>query len=648
MGAERARRWGPDGLLRVLGDQLAQHGFVGPDAAASCAEQLAASVGPAARASLFVDLGACKFLSGDVAGAIASWRQAVVSGQIAPASRALFNLGLLHEHLELFDQAIELFESAIAHNVEPYVSHATLAMARADHAGGNETRAMATMARLADSLMLQVPENPLLGETLLGLGEVAEAAGQMERAEQAYRAAGGSDDDRVRDEAALALVRILRFIGHDEEAHQLVESSGLAVADPTVMLDRVELLARLGRVDEALVLTRDVETAGLSVHDRFRLVGLQLDLALVNEAIDGLEELGGFDAPETRARAAFSLGEVYLTHDMGEPAVAMFETVRQIQPGYWADKAALVLGDLAMARGNNRIAAAHWADAAGSRVDSISTVARERLVDAVDMPQAELAAPSIESIEDLAEAAAPEQLQVSVPSAVIAPANMASPLAPDSDMVEITELPTEAVDVLSLDDLGGYLDAVEEPAEPAAHEFDVPVASDPVAPTPIVPEPQDVQPVPEPEPSAPIVIALRRRSEMPDEAAEVTAVESDSDTAEPVEAEAPVASAVPEPTIIALGGYRSTPPPSSAPATANGDGAPDATVIDLREDTDANPYASLAPEALEDDPSPSPRNPYAELAPNFDGPAAPWPADGSETDPDPDADDGSSTFSRFA
>ena len=67
-------------------------------------------------------------------------------------------------------------------------------------------------------------------------------------------------------------------------------------------------------------------------------------------------------------------------------------------------------------------------------------------------------------------------------------------------------------------------------------------------------------------------------------------------------------------------------------------------MIDLRESDDApsNPYADLAPEALDDDPTPSERNPYAELAPNFSGEPIDLGAVGDGDEPGP------STFSRFA
>lgn len=67
-------------------------------------------------------------------------------------------------------------------------------------------------------------------------------------------------------------------------------------------------------------------------------------------------------------------------------------------------------------------------------------------------------------------------------------------------------------------------------------------------------------------------------------------------------------------------------------------------MIDLREtETESlNPYADLAPEALDGDPAPSPRNPYAELAPNFA--TDPLAATAREANDEP----GPSTFSRFA
>ena len=662
MGAERVVRWGPPTLSEVVTDQLWRHGLGSADAVA-CARELAAAVGPAARASSFVDLGACRFLDGDISGALAAWQQAIVSGQTAPAARALFNLGLLHEHLGLYDEAIQRFEAAEAHGIAPYAAMATLGRARAQHRSGDHERAVATLARHADRLMEQDPDSPLVSETMLGLGDVAEEAGQLDRAEQAYRAAMTSDDETIRSQASLSLIDVLRFIGHDEEAQQIVEDAGLASADPVVALDRVELLIRLGRFNEAEAVLDDLATDQLGVADQFRLATIHIDLGRVNRAIDILEVLAGEGAAETRARAAYRLGEVYLEHDMAEPAATMFGNVRGLQPGYWADKASLALGDLAMTEGRHRIAAAHWADAAASRVESVSSIARERLVDAVSSPP--------EPGPVVVEAATDDQL---VPGWVD---DRPEPLESVDDGPA-----TEAVDMVTvLDDepLGqlpggnGFVPGEITPvagvlmALPDAEAVDVVIPAEPIAPGDVAPleqvlpdtTPPDLieaartelaeapaAPIAPTAPTAPTVVPLRRRSgTAATEAPVAEAGAADTPAVDGAALDVPhppaVSAAAPTddngPVVIKLGRGRSTTAPAPAEPAAE-------TVIDLRESDDApsNPYADLAPEALDDDPTPSERNPYAELAPNFSGEPIDLGAVGDGDEPGP------STFSRFA
>ena len=708
MGAERVVRWGPPALAQVVTDQLERHGLGSADAAA-CARELAAAVGPAARASSFVDLGGCRFLDGDISGALAAWQQAIISGQTAPAARALFNLGLLHEHLGLYDDAVQRFDAAESHRVAPYSALATLGRARALHRSGDNDRAIAALARHADRLMEDDGDSALLGETLLGLGDVAEAAGQLGRAEQAYRAAMASDDATIREQASLSLVDVLRFIGHDEEAQQIVEDAGLSAVDPGVALDRIELLVRLGRFDEAETVLDEIDGDTLAVADQFRLTTTQIDLGRVNDAIDILEALAGQGAAETRARAAYRLGEVYLTHDMPEPAATMFGNVRGLQPGYWADKASLALGDLAMADGRHRIAAAHWADAAASRIESVSTSARDRLVEAVDATPAAPASPVLSPMVDepavaLVDAEWDDDDHGPATEAV----DMVSVLdeVSDADAEHDAEEPAvddvteQSHDLLPLPPM-----ELETPGEitpvagvlmalPDADAVDVVVPAEPLAPEPVPAEQAEliepaapVEPIAPPEPvapAAPTVIPLRRRSTVSTDAAmtddvgpptappindEVAfdvphtpsideiasdepatqlddlAVNSDAgdpdagdpDTGDSDEADSDAGDAADDaPTVIKLGRSAST--------------AEDDPVIDLRESEAAapNPYAALAPEALDGDPMPSTRNPYAELAPNFGrDPLRSSRGDGSSR-ADGDDEPGPSTFSRFA
>ncbi len=539
MGADRVVRWGPPALATVVTDQLERHGLGSGDAVA-CAQELAAAVGPAARASSFVDLGGCRFLDGDISGALAAWQQAIVSGQTAPAARALFNLGLLHEHLGLYDDAVERFEAVEAHGVAPYAGLATMARARALHHDDQQERAMAALARHADRLMEQDPASPLLAESMLGLGDVAQAAGNLERAERAYRAATDAADSTIREQAILSLVEVLRAVGHDDEAQQLLEEAGLGVAvDPAVALDRIELMVRLARFDEAESLLDELApdqlaVEGFGVAEQFRMTSIQIDLGRVNDAIDVLEELAGSGSGETRARAAYRLGEVYLSHDMGEPAATMLGTVRGLHPGYWADKASLLLGDLAIADGRHRIAAAHWADAAASRTEAVASIARERLVEAVATPE-----PAEDSASD------PVQL----------PDELTGDIAkdPQQDLELSLEAGprTEAVDMVSLLDEEPLIESIDEdsrghdreppwmmPGEitpvagilmslPSAEPVDVIVPAEPLAGSaslPVVPAADDVStagtasesasPRPAPPtpaaPAGPTVIPLRR------------------------------------------------------------------------------------------------------------------------------------------
>lgn len=386
MGAQSEAKWGPGALVDTVREQLDKRGFDAPDAARS-ASQLAAAVGPAARASHFVDLGACHFLTGNVTGALAAWKQAAASGEPAPSARALFNLGLFHEEVGLRDLAVEMHSAVRQHGVEPYASLSALAAARAHADAQNHEQALRTLERLVHELGDRSPNSALLGRALLGSGDIAERLRDFDRAASAYRAATKIDDDETRSAGTIALIRVLRLVGRDDEAQQFVDATSLDGGDPSVAVDRVELLIRLDRVDDAIDTVGELDSSRLSAPDRFRLVSVLLEIGLVNRAIDDLEELSLLDSAQTQARASYLLGEVYLAHDMHEPARMMLESVSSIQPGYWADKATLALGDLAFALGDVSGAASHWANAAASSVESVASGARRRLVDALETAQ---------------------------------------------------------------------------------------------------------------------------------------------------------------------------------------------------------------------------------------------------------------------
>ena len=374
--------WGPSSLPNLLREQLDAHGFAETDAQ-SCAAQMTGTTGPAARASLFVDLGACKFLEGDVDGAMAAWRHAVASGYDPVAARALTNLGLMYEHLDLHEQAIRVFAGAVERAIEPHASHAAMATARCYHAAGQPELAMETMARLAQSTMLDQPDSAALTETLFGLGEIAEAANRYDRAERAWRvAAAGAASDTQRA-ATDRLVPLLLEVGNDHDLIDVLERQPQRsmVQHAPALLDRVEWLVRNGRDDQAQSLARAIAGDDLPHNERFRLAEVRLQAALVNEAIDELEVLIATDDDEIRRRAAFTLGEVYQTYDMAEAAASMFERVVDEGDRYWAPRGAIPLGDILLVAGKRDEAMNLWVDAASSAVPAVRHAAEERLAD---------------------------------------------------------------------------------------------------------------------------------------------------------------------------------------------------------------------------------------------------------------------------
>lgn len=375
--------WGPDQLVATLRSELDRHGLSGVDAA-ECARRLANASGPATKASLFVDLGALNFLAGDVAGAIATWRQAAASGQSAPATRAVFNLGLLHEELGLTKRAVELFTQVQTQGTEPHASSAILAKARAQGRGGAPQAAIETLAATVDSLLSERPNDPLVGRALLGIGEIASRADSPDRAEQAYRAASTSPDERVAQFAGQRLVHMLRVNGRTDEAQELIARLELDDRSPDLALERIESLLALGDDAGAQALIDRCDRRNYGPSQSFRFIDILERSDRVNEAIDELEMLLQSPIPEVESRAAVRLGRIYAANDMADAAQAMFESVADSDVAYWSDRASLLLGDLDHETGNPKDAARHWAQAAASGVESIAGGARERLVDAID------------------------------------------------------------------------------------------------------------------------------------------------------------------------------------------------------------------------------------------------------------------------
>lgn len=369
-------RWGPAPLPLLLEAELRSHGLGASDAA-ECARRLGETTGRAARASLFVDLGACSFLSGDVEAAIGSWRRAVSAGQPASHARALLFLGLVYEQLGLSELAISVLTTAVDQQVEPHAHQATTALARAYRASGDFDAAIDQLATATEHQMRRSPEGAETAESLLALGEVAHEAGQVDRAESAWRAAARGDTPPARL-AHLQLVSLLCELGRENEARELIERGGLPgdETDAHQRLDRAIFLSERGRSGQAVELLASVNGAALRPADRFRLIETCLREGLVNEAIDDLELLLADPEPAHSLRAAVLLGDVYRLHDMDDEARAMYERATEADHAYWSPWAALTLGDVMFAEGDSEAAVANWVRAASSTVEEMQQLAR--------------------------------------------------------------------------------------------------------------------------------------------------------------------------------------------------------------------------------------------------------------------------------
>lgn len=376
--------WEPQPLPEVLTEQLQSHGFAASDGA-EVARQIGEAVGPAASASLFVDLGACNFLEGDIDGAIATWRRAVASGQVAPGARALLNLGLLYEHLHLHDRAISVLRSAVERQAEPFATEASIAEARCHCAKGDNSAGLATLARLTENLMVNQPRSGLLGLALLQLGDVARSAGRPDRAERAWRAAANSHLRDVENTANEKLISLLVDLGRDDEARQVIDESTTSRATLTASqrLHRAELLIDLGRSEHAVELLATVQGDRLDISERFRLAQVLLSQGLVNEAIDHLELLTELPLVDHRMRARYALAEVYRVHGMKVEAEEMYQSVIAGEHRYWSPKAGLQLGDLHEQRDDIEGAVGLWVRAASSPVQEVREDAEARLTDRV-------------------------------------------------------------------------------------------------------------------------------------------------------------------------------------------------------------------------------------------------------------------------
>lgn len=348
MFAARGSIWGPLPLPEVLHDQLRAHGFDAEDAG-RCARMINERPGGAATASLFVDLGGCKYLEGDIDGAIAAWRHALSRGHAAAAARSMLNLGLLYEHLRLFDHALGLFDAVTARDVDPYVVPAAMASARCHVAKGQAERAMETMARLAQRTMGQDPDDAALIAILFGLGEVAMHAGRVDRAERAWRVATVGPPSAVQRAARDRLIALLADHGRFGESLEVIgrERRDGDQITPTVLLDVADGLAASGDDRGAGTLVSNIDLAALDSATGFRLAGLRRRCGLVNEAIDVLEVLLARDDDEVQVQSAYLLGDIYRSFDMAGPARSMLGRVIDARHPYWTSRAEALLADLA-------------------------------------------------------------------------------------------------------------------------------------------------------------------------------------------------------------------------------------------------------------------------------------------------------------
>jgi tetratricopeptide (TPR) repeat protein len=475
-------KWGPSPLPDFLRSQLDAHGF-GPNDAGRCARLINEHPGGAAASSLFVDLGSCKFLEADIDGAIASWRHAIASQHDAAASRSLLNLGLLYEHLHLHEQAIGLLSRVAERNIEPYVFPAAMASARCQVEMGDAERAMETMARPAQFAMARRPDGPEVIEALYGFGEVADHAGRPDRAERAWRVVALSPSSPIQQEATDRLIQLLVDQGRSHAALDAVNTglmnTGLAgAAMSPSLLDTVELLLQTGEKNAAIELLATAESADFEPTDQFRLVDANLAAGRVNDAIDDLEALLADSDEQVQHRTLFTLGRVYASYDMIDPAVSMFQRAVASDDPYWMPAASLALGDVLAARGDLNPASEYWSYAASGAVSRIAEQARERLATPspeaaehapVDPESVELVEPAVESEIEPTDAVEPELVTAVDPAAASASNAAAAP----------TPSPATEPQFISLDSI--------EAAAPSSNNREQPLDSaenDPVAAVP--------------------------------------------------------------------------------------------------------------------------------------------------------------------
>ena len=588
MRALRGPTWGPRPLPEFLVDQLATNGYAVDDSG-RIARQINEGDHTTDAASLFVDLGSCKFLEGDIDGAVATWRHAISGDADMAASQALLNLGLLYEHLHLHEQALNLLAAVADRGVERWVVPAALASARCQVARGDADQAMETMARLAQLMMANHPDGPELIEALYGLGDVAVDAGRPDRAERSWRVAAASPSSRFQEAAATRLAELFAHLGHDDELLDLAEESRSAGRDDAAaQLAYATVLLRIGRDDAAASVLDSIAGPDLDEHDRFRLAEARVQSGRVNPAIDEYEALLAQSDPNVRLRAAYCLGELYRDYDMADAALAMYERVSNANDRYWSPKAELVLGDLCSSTGDAEAAEVHWEQAGKSELRVIAQQAQDRLegtgpavgrVSPPDPHVIELDAIEPERAETESGASvvvAPADEPVSGASVVVAPAD--EPVSGASVVVAPADEPVSAAPVPE----------EQAPAATSGRPAEVPTAED-VA---------DDQPI--------VVVLSSLEDEAPNGTGPAASDQPTNSSNNGSAAEAEQA------TVIDLSEAEERDPAAASPVHS-------AFASQLGKIEPSNPYASLAPEGAASDVPATTRNPYAELAPNYDG-----------------------------
>lgn len=600
--------WGPPALPLLLKTQLADHGF-DPKDRGRCAQLLNAQPDSASAASLYVDLGALNFLAGDLDGAMAAWRHAILTQHDDAAARALLNLGLVYEHLHLYERAADVLESATERGVHPDAAWAAMARARCQRATGELDAAMETMARLAQAMMSEDPEAQELADTLYGLGDVASQAGRLDRAERAWQVAAAGPDSPAQQLATSRLIGLVLDQGHDDELLELLDrpSQGLRAGHAIALLDRVEFLHSSGEETKAIALVSHLEGQGLHVNERFRLAEVRLRVGLVNEAIDELEILLSAGSPEIHQQAAFALGELYRSHGMNEAAATMFQRVMGEGDQYWSPKATAALADL-------------LADAGGGAVLVPPQHIASLDSDLVDPDPLALGSGIVAQSINVAESN--DQAMSAVAEGQPVPEPIMISLADEQDY----PLSSSVGPVQS--DMGSP--EVEEPLALVEPEIDI---------RPIVVDLNELEGMETVEPTV--------LDTLPEEPEAVIGFTEAVSTRDELSAEVPLSDLIADPK------------PAGSSFSSQLEGPAEGTAEQV-----PNPYASLAPDGQQDDDIvPSARNPYAELAPNYvvddlagssDSEIADWesmlrtrPQQANDEEPAADPPSRPSAFSRY-